>query len=128
VKGGKGTPIKTERVNVISEVKIEMAKELKKKGRKTIVVETDPKPTSEKAAEPEKEKLLDQRVYAQMKLLAANGVKEFTSTLLRDKLSLDSESGRDQVRRAMKRLEKDGKITISEKANGKRKQYVYALK
>jgi DNA-binding GntR family transcriptional regulator len=73
--------------------------------------------------------LLDERVYAQMKTLTQNGITEFTSTLLRDKLQLDKEIGRGQVRSAMKRLAKDGKVTISLKQNtGKRKQYVYRLK
>jgi hypothetical protein len=56
-----------------------------------------------------------------------NGVS-ITSTLLRDKLALDKESGRDQIRRIAKRLKEEGKVTISEKTVGKRKQYVYKLK
>lgn len=79
-----------------------------------------------KTAEPEK--LLEERVFAQMKTLTQNGIKEFTSTLLRDKLALDKESGRDQIRRLMKRLKEEGKVTISEKTVGKKKQYVYSLK
>jgi len=61
-----------------------------------------------------------------MKTLRENGVP-ITSTLLRDKLALDKESGRDQIRRLMKRLEADGKVTISQKTEGKRKQYTYEL-
>ena len=64
----------------------------------------------------------------EMKRLAANGIEEFTSTLLRDKLALDKEAGRDVVRRLMKKLETDGKVTIGLKQQGKRKQYVYRLK
>ena len=69
---------------------------------------------------------LEDKVLAIMKTLRENGVP-ITSTLLRDKLSLDKESGRDQIRRIAKRLEKDGKITISEKTVGEQKQYVYRL-
>ena len=86
------------------------------------------KEKTEKPKTAEPEKLLEERVYAQMKLLAANGIKECTSTLLRDKLALDKESGRDQIRRIAKRLQTEGKVTISEKKVGERKQYVYALK
>lgn len=114
-----------------------MAKELVKKGRKTVVVDNNEKPAVEKQGEADqpaakKEKsaaeLLDERVLAQMKTLHKNGIKECTSTLLRDKLSLDKESGRGKIRRAMKRLAKDGKVVISEKTAGKRKQYVFKLK
>jgi len=51
----------------------------------------------------------------EMQRLAANGITEFTSTLLRDKLGLDKESGRDQVCRLMRKLEKDDKVVISRK-------------
>ena len=78
-------------------------------------------------AKPEK-KLSEEDVLAEMKRLAANGVVECTSTLLRDKLALDKESGRDIVRRLMKKLEADGKVEISVKKQGKRKQYLYTLK
>lgn len=60
--------------------------------------------------------------------LKANGVAECTSTLLRDKMKLDKESGRDIVRRLMKKLEADGKVVIAVKEGVKRKQYVYKLK
>ena len=63
-----------------------------------------------------------------MKTLRENDVP-ITSTLLRDKLALDKESGRDQIRRVMRKLEAEGKVVIGSKANtGERKQYVYALK
>jgi len=82
----------------------------------------------EKPAPPAKVKgPTEEQVLAEMKRLAGNGVVEFTSTLLRDKLELDKESGRDQVRRAMKKLEKDGKVVISRKA-GKKGRYIYRLK
>ena len=68
----------------------------------------------------------EEQVLAEMKRLAANGIVECTSTLLRDKLALDKESGRDQIRRAMKALEKDGKVESSRKTEG-RKQFVYKL-
>jgi hypothetical protein len=62
-----------------------------------------------------------------MALFAANGIKECTSTLLRDKLGLDMESGRDQIRRLMKRFEKDGEVVITEKKVNELKQYVCML-
>lgn len=74
-------------------------------------------------------KLLEEQVYAVMKTLQKNGITEFTSTLLRDKLQLDKESGRGKIRTVMKRLAKQGKVTMGLKKNtGKRKQYVYKLK
>jgi len=63
-----------------------------------------------------------------MKRLATNRIAECTSTLLRDKLGLDKEAGRDQVRWIMRKLEKAGKVEIGQKEVGKRKQYVYKLK
>lgn len=126
-----------------------MAKEIVKKGKKNIVVEKPDKPADKPANKPtdkptekikekaeskvkseraENQRLLEERVLAQMKTLGENGIKEFTSTLLRDKLGLDKESGRDQVRKIMHKLEKEGKVAIAEKAVGKRKQYVYSLK
>lgn len=74
-----------------------------------------------------KPKVSEEDMLAEMQRLAANGIKEFTSTLLRDKLGLDKESGRDQVRRIMKKLEADGKVEIALK-EGKRRQYVYKLR
>jgi len=110
-----------------------MAKELIRKGKRTFVINNpekpkavEPQPAKEATAKPEKtaaEPSVKDQVLAAME----KGV-EYTSTLLRDKLALDKESGRDQIRRAMKRLAKDGKVIISEKSNtGKRKQYVYKL-
>lgn len=124
-----------------------MAKELVKKGKKTIVVNNDIKTNvktdaglekeklAEKpAVEKEKEKdrkaedrLLEERVLGQMKTLNETGVP-ITSTLLRDKLGLDKENGRDQIRKIAKRLEAEGKITTGEKTVGKLKRYVYSLK
>jgi hypothetical protein len=78
-----------------------------------------------------KKKPTEEQVLAEMKRLAANGITEFTSTLLRDKLGLDKESGRGQIRQAMKKLEKAGKVIIEKKAvkeKGARKRYVYKLK
>ena len=85
------------------------------------------KPTKPPSAEPKK-KPTEEQVLAEMKRLAANGIAEVTSTLLRDKLGLDKESGRDQVRRLVRKLEKSGKVEIGQKEVGKRKQYVYNLK
>ena len=78
-------------------------------------------------AKPEK-KPSEEDVLAVMRKLAENGVVETTSTVLRDKLALNKESGRDQIRRLMRKLEKDGKVVISRKEQGKRKQYVFKLK
>lgn len=64
---------------------------------------------------------------AEMRRLNANGIVEVTSSLLRDKLGLDKESGRDQVRRLMRKLEKARKVIIGQKEVGKRKQYIYRL-
>lgn len=94
-------------------------------GKKKSDVKTD-KPGVAKL--PAKKAVSEEDVLAEMKRLAANGIAEFTSTLLRDKLGLDKESGRDQIRRVMKKLEADGKVFITEKQKGKRKQYVYKLK
>lgn len=53
----------------------------------------------------------------------------YTSTVLKDKLGLDKEMGRDQIRRIMRKLEDGGKVTVTPKSNGgKRKQFVYKLK
>ena len=72
---------------------------------------------------------LAEQIVDVMRKLKENGVVEVTSTLLRDKLGLDKESGRDQVRRVMKKLEKDGKIVVEKKKVGeKKKRYVYKLK
>jgi hypothetical protein len=88
----------------------------------------DGKKAEKTKTEPKKETLED-KVLKVMKTLKQNGITEFTSTQLRDKLSLDKATGRGKIRRAMKRLEKDGKVLISQKSNtGKRKQYVYKLK
>lgn len=52
---------------------------------------------------------------------------DVTSTTLRDHFSLDKESGRDVIRRVMKKLEEKGKVVITEKEGAKRKQFVYKL-
>ena len=75
-----------------------------------------------------KKKPTEEDVLKEMQRLAANGIVEVTSTLLRDKMGLDKESGRDQVRRLMRKLEKAGKVEIGQKEVGKRKQYIYKLK
>jgi hypothetical protein len=107
--------------------KKELMKKVVKGTAKTVVVKN---PTVEKTEKPKAEKtekiakisLGSEQVYAAME----KGV-EYTSTVLRDKLKLDKESGRGQIRKVMKQLEKEGKVTISEKSLGKRKQYVYSL-
>lgn len=70
--------------------------------------------------------LLAERVLSEMRRLKENGIAECTSTLLRDKLALDKESGRGTIRRIMAKLEKDGKVQIAVR-EGKRRQYVYRL-
>jgi hypothetical protein len=87
--------------------------------------ETETNPTAEPSTA--KHKPLEDKVLAVMKTLRENSVPT-TSTLLRDKLALDKESGRDQIRRLMKRLAKDGKVAITEKKVGERKQCVYTPK
>jgi len=93
----------------------------KKSDKKEKITKSDKPPS----AKPEKP--TEKQVLAEMKRLAANGITEFSSTLLRDKLGLDKESGRDQIRRVMRKLEKAGKVEIGQKEVGKRKQYVYKL-
>ena len=68
------------------------------------------------------------KVLGIMKTLQANGVVETNSTVLRDKLGLDKETGRDKIRRIMRALNKEGKVVIGEKKLGeKRKRYTYRL-
>lgn len=76
---------------------------------------------------PQSIKIAPDDVLKEMKRLAENGITEFTSSLLRDKLQLDKESGRDQIRRVMRKLEKAGKVVIGLKQQGK-KQYIFKLK
>ena len=74
---------------------------------------------------------LEAKILEIMQKLAVNGVEETTSTVLRDKLNLDKESGRDKIRRAMKRLEKAGKVIVEKKLvkeKGAQKRFVYRLK
>ena len=88
--------------------------------KETTTLKSETEPTVEPSP-------LDDRVLAVMKTLRENGVP-ITSTLLRDKLALDKELGRGQIRRVMSSLEKQGKVAINEKMVGKQKQYVYSLK
>lgn len=70
-------------------------------------------------------------VYAVMQQLAKNGIKEFSSRQLSDKLGLEPDAGRQKVRTLMKKLEKAGKVVIEQKAvkeKGARKRYFYRLK
>lgn len=88
------------------------------------------KKTPTKSAEPPTAKPtepLTEKVYAEMRRLNANGIKEVSSRLISDKLGLDKETGRGQVRRAMKKLEADGKV-VSAVKEGKKRQFVYRLK
>lgn len=77
---------------------------------------------------PAKKKPSGEDVLALMRKLTENGIVECTSSLLRDKLNLDKESGRDQIRRLMRKLEKESKVIIGQKQQGKRKQYIFKLK
>ena len=89
------------------------------------------KPKAKPAVPPAKKpaETLAEQIVDVMRKLKENGVEECTSTLVRDKLELDKESGRDQVRRAMKKLEKDGKVVVEKKKIGeKKKRFVYWLK
>ena len=96
-------------------------------GKKKAEPETA-KPGVSKLPKSEKKTVTAEDVLAAMRKLAANGIAECTSTLLRDKLKLDKESGRDQIRRLMRKLEEAGKVTVGLKQQGKRKQYIYKLK
>jgi hypothetical protein len=81
-------------------------------------------------AKPKRQKTneLAVKVLGIMRTLKVNGIRETTSTILRDKLHLNKETGRDKVRRIMRHLAKEGKVVITEKKIGeKRKQYIYKL-
>jgi len=64
------------------------------------------------------------KVLGVLEVLQKNGVAETTSTVLRDKLGTKN---RSVIRRVMRGLAQQGKVVISEKKFGKRKQYVYKL-
>lgn len=77
------------------------------------------------------EKPSEEDVLAIMQKLAKNGIAEFSSRLVSDKLGLEPEAGRQRVRTLMKKLEKAGKVVAEHKAvkeKGARKRYVYRLK
>ena len=67
-------------------------------------------------------------IISLMKTLRENGITKVTSRLLKDKLGLDAEHGRGQIRRLMRKLEAEGKVVIGERKKGMLKQYVYSLK
>ena len=73
---------------------------------------------------PKKNNELAIKVLGVIEALQKNGVTETTSTVLRDKLGTKN---RAVIRQVMRGLEKEGKVVISEKAVGKRKQYSYRL-
>lgn len=77
-----------------------------------------------KVEKPEKNNELAVKILGVMETLRNNGVTETTSTVLRDKLGTKN---RAVVRRVMKGLAEQGKVVISEKTVGKRKQYIYKL-
>lgn len=74
---------------------------------------------------PTKNNELAVKILGVMETLRNNGVTETTSTVLRDKLGTKN---RAVVRRVMRGLVEQGKVVISEKTHGKRKQYFYRLK
>lgn len=65
------------------------------------------------------------KILGVMETLRNNGVAETTSTVLRDEVGTKN---RADIRRVMKKLEKEGKVMIGQKKDRKRKQYVYRLK
>jgi len=73
---------------------------------------------------PKKNNELAIKVLGVIEALQKNGVTETTSTVLRDKLGTKN---RAVIRQVMRGLEKEGKVVISEKVVGKRKQYSYRL-
>jgi len=84
------------------------------------------KPIEPPPAKPSK-KPTEEDVLAIMQNLTKNGIAEFNSRLVSDKLGLEPEDGRQRVRALMKKLETVGKVEVSEKLRGKRKEYIYKL-
>jgi hypothetical protein len=82
-------------------------------------VET-PKPEKGKNA---KTSLLEERILAAM----THGVS-YTSTALRDNLKLEQKSGRSAVRHAMRRLAKEGKVTVTAVNHGAKQKFTYQRK
>jgi len=85
--------------------------------------------TSAEAAKPKA--VGSEDVLAVMKKLSNNGIVEFNSRQLSDKLGYEPDRGRQKVRQIMKRLETEGKVEIKQKKAkkpGARRQYVYSLK
>lgn len=78
-----------------------------------------------KEKKPTRNNELGTKVLGVMETLRGNGVVEVTSTVLRDKVGTKN---RAVIRRTLKGLAQQGKVVISEKTFGKRKQYVYKLK
>ena len=93
-------------------------KEDERLAKKEVNEENTPKTKSKKNNE------LAMKVLGIMKTLQENGVAETTSTVLRDELGTKN---RGVIRRVMRILETQGKVVVSEKKFGKRKQYVYNL-
>ena len=67
-------------------------------------------------------------IISLMKTLRENGIKEFTSTTLRNTLRLNNKKGSAIIRHLMRKLEAEGKVVIGERKKGMLKQYVYSLK
>lgn len=90
---------------------------------------TTAQPTTEKP-KPKSKRLngeLAQKMLDVLATLKANGINETTSPILRDKLELDKETGRDTVRCVMRKLADQGKVVMGEKVNGKKKLYTFSL-
>ena len=84
-------------------------------------------PTAETPAE----KATAETVLAVIEKLTKNGMSEFSSRQISDKLGLEPDAGRQRVRKIMKKLEKEGKVAVEQKASkdkGARKRYVYRLR
>ncbi len=89
----------------------------------------DENPDETPSAKPKK--TLEEDVLAIMQRLSKNGIVEFSSRLISDKLGLEPDRGRQQVRTLMNKLAAEGKVAIQQKAvkeKGARKRYVYSLK
>ncbi|MDH5782524.1 MAG: hypothetical protein OEZ35_02480 [Candidatus Bathyarchaeota archaeon] len=87
------------------------------------MAEKEVKEEAKKEAE-KKPNELGAKILGVMETLHSNGIVETTSTVLRDKVGTKN---RAVIRRVMKGLVKTGKVEISEKKVGKRKQYLYRL-
>jgi ABC-type polar amino acid transport system ATPase subunit len=71
---------------------------------------------------------LQREIFETLKRFNGNGNSNVTSTMIRDALGLDKETGRDTVRRVMRKLARLGMVKIGTKQiSEKRQRYVYNL-